>query len=161
MFRDQNPSPAEIQRSALLTDCVEGSWNLLARQLGKVKGSDGKRLQKEINNRVPLLSRSPLTSWGSKLEFIANDYLRDDQRFKSLTEARVALLTQNGFCYRVLKASGQDLESLPQGYIKTMNALNATLPWNRTGYNSVTIGELTPDDVSVAASFVQEQLGRF
>lgn len=145
-----------LKKEALLVECTENGWKLFADQVSKLNRGDGKKTRKDILRSVPITQR--LSSWENQLEVAAQEQLKEDERLKSLTEARVAVMTTNSIVFKVLSNNG--IDELPQGYIKTMLALNASLPWNRTGSNPVTIKQLKVEDLEEASRFINSKLSK-
>ena len=74
-----------------------------------------------------------------------------------MTGARVALMTENARYYRVLRALGED-KDVPQGYIRMMEGLRATSPWNRTGLNQITLNDVSQKDLDEALEYIDKGL---
>lgn len=145
-----------LKKEALLVDCTENGWKLFVNEVSKIQGGEGGKTRKDILRSVPITQR--LSSWENQLEIVAKKQLKEDERLKSLTEAKVALMTTNGTVFKVLSDNGVDAKKLPQGYIKTMMALNASLPWNKTGSNPITIYQLKIADLEEASGFIKSKL---
>lgn len=143
-----------LKKEALLVECTENGWKLFVDEVSKLKGNDGKKTRKDILRSVPITQR--LSSWENQLEVAAQEQLKEDERLKSLTEAKVAVMTTNRIAFKVL--SNNRVDELPQGYIKTILALNASLPWNRNGSNPITINQLKIADLEEASSFIKSRL---
>jgi hypothetical protein len=143
-----------LEKESLLVDCTENGWRLFVEEVSKLEGSEGRKTRRNILRSVPVTQR--LSSWENQLSIITQKQLKEGERLKSLTEAKVAVMTTNGIAFKVLSDNGVD--EPPQGYIKTMLALNASLPWNRTGSNPITINQLKVTDLEEASNFIKSRL---
>lgn len=145
-----------LKKEELLVECTENGWKLFVDEVSKLNGSGGRKTRKDILRSVPITQR--LSSWENQLEIVAQERLKEDESLKSLTEAKVAVMTTNRIIFKVLSDNG--IDEPPQGYIKTILALNASLPWNRTGSNPVTINQLKVEDLEEASSFINSKLSK-
>lgn len=141
-----------LEKEHLLVDCIENGWKLFVQELSALKGFDGINFRSEILGRLT----KPRDFNNALAKVVAQK--QKEHPGLSVVDARVAIMTENGIIFGVLKSRG--IEDLPQGYVKTVRALNANLPWNKTGFNTITINQLIIDDLKESCDFIKSKLSK-
>ncbi len=140
------------EKDSLLADCTENGWKLFVQELSALKGLDGIKFRSEILGRLT----KPRDFNNALAKVVAQK--QEEHPGLPVVDARVAIMTENGIIFGVLKSQG--IEDLPQGYVKTVRALNANLPWNKTGFNQITINQLRIDDLKESSNFIKSKLSK-
>lgn len=140
-----------LEKEHLLVDCKENAWKLFVQEFSKLKGLDGIKFRGEILGRL-----TKPRNFSKALDEVVRRK-QEDHPGLSDEDARTAVMTENGIVFGILKSAG--IES-SQSYTKTIKALNADLPWNKTGFNEITVRQLSVSDLDEASSFIKSKLSK-
>lgn len=138
-----------LEKEHLLVDCRENGWKLFVQEFSKLKGLEGIKFRNEILGRL-----TKPRNFSKSLDEVVRKK-QEDHPGLSNEDARTAVMTENGIVFGILKSAGIETS---QPYTKTIMALNADLPWNKTGFNKITVRQLNVSDLEEASSFIKSKL---
>jgi hypothetical protein len=163
MLEQAAPSREDLLKETYLSETFEFAWRTLPLLLRSLPFRKKLEYKKELAADLGLSAR--FSGWRSLLDKNAEALKTSDKRLNA-SESRLYVMMGRLFYFRVLKDLG---EIIPEeggnwdvrkcsAFVTVMQALNSTLPWNRTGRNPVTPNMLTVDTTKEAKDYIH-QLG--
>lgn len=162
MESSEQPNP-EIQRQELIKECTGKAWELFIQDIANAKSDRAQRIR--INMIRPLSFKiRRFSSWGEKLNKLAQSVLElKSQKYPDFTleQSKISVMTGNGIYYNLAEYEDrvEDFHnSKGKSYILFMDALRATMPWNRTGSNPKTMKDVKETDLKQALDYMDSRL---